>query len=90
MLYLPDDLSGPRYRLGRGYTNGDIMRKLRDGGLDVLDASIDTNAYRGQDIVIPGDGHPTALANRIWAARVRDFIGTRLASLKERRPEGAP
>ncbi len=80
ILYLPDNLSDTRYRLGPGYGNEDIMRKLRAGGLQVLDATIDENAYPGQTLIIQGDGHPTGLAHRIWAGRVKDFVATELES----------
>jgi hypothetical protein len=71
ILYLPDNLSSVRYRLGPSYSNEDIIRRLRDGGLRVVDVQIDVSAYSGQTFVIPGDGHPTGLADRIWAGRVR-------------------
>lgn len=74
ILYLPDNLATERYRLGSGYSNADIMRKLRESGLTVLDASINANAYPGRNLMIPGDGHPTGLAYRIMAKQVTDFI----------------
>jgi hypothetical protein len=78
ILYLPDNLSSVRYRLGPTYSNEDIIRRLRDGGLRVVDVQIDVSAYSGQTFVISGDGHPTGLANRIWAGRAKDFVATEI------------
>jgi hypothetical protein len=78
ILYLPDNLSDARYRLGPGYGNEDIVRRLREGGLQVVDVFIDANAYPGQTLFIQGDGHPTGLAHRIWAGRVKDFVAAEL------------
>lgn len=76
VLYLPDDLTNPRYQLGPSVTNESIIRRLREGGLKVMDLTIDLNAYPIQQLIIPGDGHPTGLLNRIWANRLVDFIAT--------------
>lgn len=74
VLYLGDDLSNPRYQLGPGVTNEIIIQRLRARGLKVMDLPIDLNAYPVQQLIIPGDGHPTGLLNRIWANRLVDFI----------------
>ena len=74
ILYLPDNLATPRYRLGAGYSNDDIVHKLREGGLTVLDASIDASAYPGQILMIPGDGHPSGFAYKIMAEQIKDFV----------------
>jgi hypothetical protein len=76
VLYLPDDLANPRYQLGPAFSNESIVRRLREGGLKVMDLTIDLNAYSVQQLIIPGDGHPTGLLNRIWANRLVDYIGT--------------
>lgn len=74
ILYLPDDLASARYRLGPGYGNDDLMRKMREGGLLTLNASIDINAYPPNSLIIQGDGHPTGLANRIWAKQIKNYV----------------
>lgn len=76
VLYLPDDLTNPRYQFGPSVTNESIVRRLREGGLKVMDLTIDLNAYPVQQLIIPGDGHPTGLLNRIWANRLVDFVAT--------------
>jgi len=70
IVYLPEavQFSGP------GYDHEEIKRKLREGGLLVIDGGIDPKAYPGQDLTIPGEGHPTGLANRIRAQRVKAFL----------------
>ncbi len=67
VLYLTD---WPDYVGQIGMTDQQVMQRLRDGGLQVIDASIDQKAYPGQPLRIPGDGHPTGLANNIRAKMV--------------------
>lgn len=74
VLYLPDDLANPRYHLGPSITNATLMERLRASGVKVMDLTIDLNAYAGQRLIIPGDGHPTGLLNRIWGERLRDYV----------------
>jgi hypothetical protein len=85
IVYLPEhvDYAGP------GYDHEEIRRKLREGGLLVIDGGIDPQDYPGQDLSIPGDGHPTGLANRIRAQRVKDFIATGLGAPHSTSIEGA-
>ena len=35
---------------------------------------LDPNDFPGQTLTIPGDGHPTGVANRAWAVLVRDAL----------------
>jgi hypothetical protein len=57
-----------------GLTDQQIMQRLRDGGLLVIDAALDPNDFPGQTLKIPGDGHPTSVANRAWAVLVRGAL----------------
>jgi hypothetical protein len=57
-----------------GLTDQQIMQRLRDGGLIVIDAGLDPKDFPGQNLRIPGDGHPTGVANRAWAVLVRDAL----------------
>ncbi|MEK8123014.1 hypothetical protein WOB59_08015 [Methylocystis sp. IM4] len=75
IMYLPDNVSSERYRLGPAYGNDRIMEKLRAAGLHVAEVQpIDPAAYPGQPLFIPGDGHPTGLTDRIWAGQIRDIV----------------
>ena len=47
---------------------------LREGGLVIIDARLDPKDFPGQELQIPGDGHPTGIANRARALLVRDAL----------------
>ena len=81
VLYLGD---WPEYMAKLGYTDAQVMARLRVGGLQVVEATIDQSAYPNQPLRIPGDGHPTGLANKIRAQMVRDALAD--ARLNEGRP----
>ena len=70
ILYLPDD----GYIRRVGTTDQQIMQRLRDGGLLVVDAGLDAKDFPGQNLGIPGDGHPTGVANQARALMVRDVV----------------
>jgi hypothetical protein len=70
ILYQPYDA----YVRRAGLTDQQIMQRLHDGGLIVIDAGLDPNDFPGQNLRIPGDGHPTGVANRAWAVLVRDSL----------------
>jgi hypothetical protein len=74
LLYLPDDMSSARYARDGVYGNDEIVAKLREGALDVVDATLDGNRYGMQHLFIPGDGHPTGLAAKIWAGQIKDYL----------------
>jgi len=67
VIYLP---AGRGYLDRAGVTETDIMARLRQGGLLVVDGALKRDDYPGQALTIPGDGHPTALANRLRAERL--------------------
>jgi hypothetical protein len=72
ILYAPD----ANYAQRGGYTDAEIVAQLRAAGLTVIDGALDPTAFPGQDLFIPGDGHPTAVANRVLASRlVRGLSG---------------
>ena len=70
ILYQPYDA----YVRRAGLTDQQIVQRLRDGGLLVINAGLDPNDFPGQHLKIPGDGHPTGVANRAWAVLVRDAL----------------
>ena len=57
-----------------GVTDAQIMGRLREGGLVVIDARLDPRDFPGQELQIPVDGHPTGVANRARALLVRDAL----------------
>jgi hypothetical protein len=57
-----------------GYTDTQLMQRLRDGGLVIFDGALDPAAYPGKGLTIPGEGHPTAVANRLWAAMIWRYV----------------
>ena len=71
IMYLP---FVPEYLSHTGYTDADIMEKFRAAGAFVLDATINSADYPRTEFFIPGDGHPTGAANRLWAEMLRDWI----------------
>ena len=70
ILYQPYDA----YVRRAGLTHQQIVQRLSDGGLLVINAGLDPNDFPGQHLKIPGDGHPTGVANRAWAVLVRDAL----------------
>jgi hypothetical protein len=67
------------YLRGTGFTNESIMARLAAGGADVVDVSLVKEEAAGVKIAIPGDGHPTALANRLRAEMLRAYIVQNMA-----------
>jgi hypothetical protein len=54
-----------------GYTDQEIMQRLRDGGAEVIDGTLKPTDYPRLTLNIPGDGHPTGDANRLWAEKIK-------------------
>ena len=65
---------GDDYLRGTGFSDDSIIARLRDGGAVVIDASLAKEKATGAVINIPGDGHPTPLANRLRASIIMDYI----------------
>ncbi len=68
-------------------TDDEMMRRLGDAGAMVVDASLQKEKAEGAAIGIPGDGHPTPLANRLRAELIKTYIarhmsGTLLSELE--------
>lgn len=71
ILYLP---AGKGYLDHAGLTEADIMDRLRAGGLIVIDAALRREDFPNQPLAIPGDGHPTGIANKARAEKLRDAL----------------
>jgi hypothetical protein len=69
------------------FTDESVMERLREGGAIVIDASLQQEEKAGAVLNIPGDGHPTRLANDLRARMLKDYVernmdGTLLSGLK--------
>jgi hypothetical protein len=73
VLYLKTPV-GSKYLSGTGFSEDIIMQRLKDGGAAVIDASLNREEAAGATIAIPGDGHPTALANRLRAGILKNYL----------------
>jgi hypothetical protein len=61
------------YIMGAGFSDDEIIQRLRDGGAMVVDVSL-ANDECTDELCIKGDGHPTPLANRLRASILKDYI----------------
>ncbi|VTZ22426.1 conserved hypothetical protein [Methylocella tundrae] len=66
--------SPPGTLAGAGFTEEQIMQRLRDGGAIIVDVALAKERAEGDEISIPGDEHPTALANRRRAEIIKTYI----------------
>jgi hypothetical protein len=71
ILFVGDD---PAYLHRAGVTDEQIMAAMRDAGLDVIDALLDPAGFPGKVLAIPGDGHPTEVANAARAAMLKAYF----------------
>ncbi|MGH6844923.1 MAG: SGNH/GDSL hydrolase family protein [Methylocella sp.] len=66
-------ITAPGYLVGTGFSDDEIVRRLRDGGAMVVDVTLVEEKSAGA-FNIKGDGHPTPLANRLRASIIKDYI----------------
>ncbi len=64
-----------------GFTDDEIMARLREGGATVIDVSLIREGTRGTALEIPGEGHPTRLANEMRAELIRDYIAEHMSGV---------
>jgi hypothetical protein len=62
------------YLRGTVFSDDDIIKRLKQGGAIVIDASLAKEEREGAIINIPGDGHPTPLANLLRGAMLKDCL----------------
>jgi hypothetical protein len=72
VLYFKGDEDS--YIRGTGFTTEAVLRRLRGGGAIVVDTMLNDEAAAGMALSIPGDGHPTALANRLRASILKNYL----------------
>ena len=68
--YIPAD----GYLNGTGFSDDEIIQRLRDGGAMVVDVSLAKEEAAGAKLHFEGDPHPTALANRLRASLLEEYI----------------
>lgn len=73
IVYIRTD--GNYLRRRSGYTEQDVIRRMQEAGLDVLDMTLDPEDFPGEPLSIAGDGHPTPLANAAYAAQIKAYLG---------------
>jgi hypothetical protein len=74
-------LAAPDYLKGTGFSDDEIVQRLRDGGAAVVDVSLAKEEAAGAKLHFEGDPHPTALANRLRASILRDYIENRMPGI---------
>jgi hypothetical protein len=62
------------YLRGTGFTAETVLQRLRDAGATVVDTMLNDETAAGMTLSIPRDGHPTALANHMRAAILKDYL----------------
>ncbi len=82
--------SSPEALAGTGFTDESIMQRLREGGAIVIDASLQKEKAAGAPIEIPGDGHPTADANRLRAELIKSYITQHMSGILLSQLESKP
>ncbi|MDQ6867773.1 MAG: SGNH/GDSL hydrolase family protein, partial [Pseudomonadota bacterium] len=75
--YIPEN----GYLKGTGFSDDEIVQRLRDGGAMVVDVSLAKEEAAGAKLSIEGDGHPTPLANRLRASLLEDCIETHMPGI---------
>jgi hypothetical protein len=78
VLYLAE--SDP-YLAKSGFTDAMIEARLWQSGVEIVDATLSPKVFPpGTLLTIPGDGHPTAIADRACAALLKDYLAKPVAS----------
>jgi hypothetical protein len=63
------------YLAKSGFTDAKIKDELRQSGVEVVDATLSPKDFPPETLLsIPGDGHPTAIANRARAALLKNYL----------------
>ena len=75
------------YLEGTGFSDDEIVQRLRDGGAMVVDVSLAKEEAAGAKLVIEGDGHPTPLANRLRAVMLKNYVEQQMAGILLSGPE---
>lgn len=71
ILYVRSD---DKFFRGTGFSDDEIMRRLRAAGAIVIDASLEKERRESLQINIAGDGHPTPFANQLRASMLKAYL----------------
>ncbi len=71
----------PEYLRASGFTDDAIIDRLKNAGAIVIDASLQKEEKAGAVIGIPGDGHPTPLANQLRAEMIKNYISENFSNV---------
>ena len=78
ILYLAGN---DKYLAKTGITDAMIETRLRHSGIDLIDGTLSAKDFpAGTSLTIPGDGHPSAIANRARAELLQHFLAAPGAS----------
>lgn len=71
----------PGYLRLTGFTDDEIIKRLKEGGAFVVDVSLAQEEAQGLPVIIPNESHPTGLANRLRAAILKSYIAGNLPAI---------
>jgi hypothetical protein len=84
--YIP---AGASYLKETGFSDDEIVQRLRDGGAMVVDVSLAKEEAAGAKLHIEGDVHPTPLANRLRASIIKAYIENHMPGILVAGPHGS-
>jgi len=84
--YIPAEAS---YLNETGFSDDEIVQRLRDGGAMVVDVSLAKEEAAGAKLHIEGDVHPTPLANRLRASIIKAYIENHMPGILVAGPHGS-
>jgi hypothetical protein len=71
---IPYIRAGEAYLRPTGFTDDEIIKRLQNGGADVIDVSFGKQRVGNAQVTIKGDDHATALGNHLRAAWIKDYM----------------
>ena len=72
------------YLTKSGFTETTIKQRLQQSGLELVDVTLSASNFPpGTLLSIPGDGHPTAVANRARAALLQNYLANKVSAVAE-------
>ena len=71
VIYIPDDLSAAKYRFDEGLrSNEAVLAAFASAGVLAIDGWSSARSYPITELIIQGDGHPTARLNALWSGDI--------------------